>query len=389
MREDLRCLCDLPELTVEILDRIRRVDCFANGLRIAEEWSDIGPSRLPAFKIRLVLWPSVHHFFESIEPGFLARSIVDRFKLCAELLLVFGSDEHDCVSDLMHDADLHVGVRVHRFDCFRESFQSINASDKDVIDSAILEIVQDMHPEFSTFRFADPYTKHLLLAKPRTSTMPMGVSVAVSNESRIKNLEQAIDDVLKAYTDCEPFADYVTINISCPNAELGQLFLNAQNLNQLLVQFNKIRTTKPVFIKMAPDLTSENVDEILNCIMHHKIDGIVCTNLTKKYSRVSQDDELHKGGVSGKAVAQQSKDLLRYVYAKTQGSLICISSGGVFSAQDAYERIRSGASLVQVLTALIYEGPQVIADMNRELDKLLVRDGFTDIQQAIGVDALK
>lgn len=227
------------------------------------------------------------------------------------------------------------------------------------------------------------------LAKPRKSTMPIGVSVAVSNESRIKDLEQAIDDVLKAYTDCEPFADYVTINISCPNAELGQLFLRTENLNQLLVRFNKIRTAKPVFIKMAPDLTSENIDEILNCIMHHKIDGIVCTNLTKKYSQVSQDDELHKGGVSGKAVAQQSKDLLRYVYAKTQGSLICISSGGVFSAQDAYERIRSGASLVQVLTALIYEGPQVIADMNRELDKLLARDGFINIQQAIGVDALK
>ncbi len=226
------------------------------------------------------------------------------------------------------------------------------------------------------------------LSQPRTSSMPIGVSVAVSNESDIKNLEQAIQDILKAFTDCEPYADYVTINISCPNAELGQLFLNPENLNQLLIHVNKIRTHKPIFIKMAPDLSYENLDVIINCIVQHKINGIICTNLTKKYDQVDHDDVLHKGGVSGKAVAQQSKDLLSYVYTKTRGSLVCISSGGVFSAQDAYERIRHGAMLVQVLTGLIYEGPQVVAQMNLELARLLAKDGFSNVAEAVGVDAL-
>jgi dihydroorotate dehydrogenase len=136
---------------------------------------------------------------------------------------------------------------------------------------------------------------------------------------------------------------------------------------------------------------------MLDVVYKHRIDGIISTNLTRKRDNPIVVDEKVPavGGMSGKAVSDLSDDTLAYISRKQKArtkddneskKLILIASGGVFTAYDAYKKIRFGASLVQMITGMIYEGPQVISEINRGLTELLKRDGFADISQAIGVD---
>ncbi len=227
--------------------------------------------------------------------------------------------------------------------------------------------------------------------------IPIGASVAMTNCAENLVLENAIGDFAKAFRTMEPVSDYITVNISCPNAKGGQPFIDPQKLDQLFNVLDKIPTKKPVFIKLSPDLSHDEIDSMLDVVYKHRIDGIISTNLTRKRDNPIVVDEKVPavGGMSGKAVSDLSDDTLAYISRKQKArtkddneskKLILIASGGVFTAYDAYKKIRFGASLVQMITGMIYEGPQVISEINRGLTELLKRDGFADISQAIGVD---
>lgn len=223
----------------------------------------------------------------------------------------------------------------------------------------------------------------------RAKDFVYGVSVAKTNCSATVDLEAGIDDYLKAYRLMQPVADYITINISCPNAFGGQPFTDAKRLEKLLEKLDKFYDKKcPVLVKISPDLSMNQVDEILDVCDRFRVDGYVCTNLTKirEYDKIKDVDVPEVGGLSGKLVSGKSDDLIAHVYQRTQGKKLIVGVGGVFSARDAYAKIRLGANLVQLITGMIFEGPSSIADINLGLVELLKKDGFKSIEEAVGAD---
>ena len=224
--------------------------------------------------------------------------------------------------------------------------------------------------------------------KSKKFFIPIGTSIAKTNSSETVSDESGISDYVKAFGKFISIGDYFTINISCPNAFGGQPFTDAMRLDKLLEKVDKVPTKKPVFLKLSPDLSHEQVDRIIEVSKRHKVDGFVCTNLTSRRENQKIIDKLvsKEGGISGKVVEEQANDLVSYVYKKTKGRYVIIGLGGVFSVEDAYRKIKLGASLVQLITGMIFEGPQVISEINLGLVKLIKEDGFKNISQAIGVE---
>ncbi len=222
----------------------------------------------------------------------------------------------------------------------------------------------------------------------KTFKIPIGVSVAMTNCTENINIKSAVLDYAKAFRTMEPVAQYLTVNISCPNTLGGQPFIVPYNLDYLLDIIDEIPTSKPIFIKLSPDMNNEKLDAVLDVVMKHRVHGIICTNLTKKRDpqKIKEEHTPTLGGISGKVVQESADDMLKSVYKKTQGKYVLVGSGGVFTAEDAYKKIRLGASLIQIITGMVFEGPQVISEINQGLVALLERDGFNHISQAIGID---
>ncbi|PIS06825.1 quinone-dependent dihydroorotate dehydrogenase [Candidatus Berkelbacteria bacterium CG10_big_fil_rev_8_21_14_0_10_43_14] len=223
-------------------------------------------------------------------------------------------------------------------------------------------------------------------------TLPVGISIAKTNDMHTVSTTSAIADYVKAYTTMSKIGDYDTINISCPNAYGGQPFSDPIKLNKLLLAITRVQSQKPIYIKLPPDLTHTEIDVILLVVKKYTVAGFVCSNLTKdrknKSLRIYDKNIPNHGGISGKVVEELSNQQIKYIYTKTKGKYTIIGCGGVFSAQDAYTKIKYGASLIQLITGMIFEGPQLIGEINKGLVELLYNDGFTHISQAVGKDVL-
>ena len=221
--------------------------------------------------------------------------------------------------------------------------------------------------------------------------MPLGINIAKTNCKETVDTSAAIEDYFKAYRAFANIGDYFAINISCPNAFGGQPFTDKAKLNALLEKITSIPKNKPIFLKISPDLSKKEVDEIIETALQFKIDGFICTNLTKNRNNKNILDKIvpASGGLSGKVVDSLSDELIRYIYKKTNGHFVIIGCGGIFSAEDAYRKIKTGASLVELITGMIFEGPQLISEINMGLVKLLKKDGYQNISEAIGKETLK
>jgi dihydroorotate dehydrogenase len=222
--------------------------------------------------------------------------------------------------------------------------------------------------------------------KGKIFPIPVGISIAKTNCKEKVDTEKAIEDYFKAYNAFTNIGDYTTINISCPNAFGGQPFTDASKLDALLLKIMSIPKTKPIFLKISPDLNNDEIDSIIEIVSKYNIDGFICSNLTKNRENKNIIDKNipEKGGLSGKVVADLSDDLIRYVYKKTNGKYVIIGVGGIFTTEDAYRKIKAGASLVELITGMVFEGPQVISDINLGLTKLLKKDNYKNISEAIG-----
>ncbi len=216
----------------------------------------------------------------------------------------------------------------------------------------------------------------------------IGTSVAMTNRAENTDIDTAVQDYAKAFTAFATIGDYFTLNISCPNTSGGQPFVQPDALERLLVAIDPISTHKPVFIKLSADMSVPEVDALLDVIRKHRVQGIVCVNLTKKRDNPKIIDEniSANGAVSGKPVQDSSDNLLAHIYKKEGKRYVLIGVGGIFSAEDAYKKIRLGASAVQLITGMIFEGPQMASEINRGLVRLLNKDGFKNISEAIGAD---
>jgi dihydroorotate dehydrogenase len=141
---------------------------------------------------------------------------------------------------------------------------------------------------------------------------------------------------------------------------------------------------KPVLVKIAPDLEDQEIRYMVQTIVESGVSGIIASNTTLSREGLSHRHKGEAGGLSGLPLTQRSTQLIHTLYELTEGKLPIIGSGGIFTAQDAYDKICAGASLVEVYTAFIYEGPTLLRRLNEGLTKLLHRDGFKSITEAVG-----
>lgn len=222
----------------------------------------------------------------------------------------------------------------------------------------------------------------------KTFPIPIGVSVAKTNNRATCDVPTGIADYAKAFTCATDVASYITVNISCPNTFGGEPFTDPARLDALLTRLDQIPTDKPIFIKLSPDLTFSTVDQLLDVAGRHRIHGVICTNLTKVRAneRIKDATVPEQGGLSGKVVEPLANKLIAHVYKRAGERLTIIGCGGVFTAEDAYKKIRLGASLVQLITGMIYRGPQTISEINQGLVRLLRRDGLASISEAVGLE---
>lgn len=225
----------------------------------------------------------------------------------------------------------------------------------------------------------------------------VGINAAKSNDTPCFALDESIRDYIKTMKAFKDIGNYYTINISCPNTQDGEPFVEKSNLDALLSAVNKeIRplTDKPIYVKLAADLSLAEIDVIIDGCIEHKIEGVVLTNLAKPDVNTEHRPEEYptklgllpegKGAMSGLPLQRISTNVIRHVYRRTRGELTIIGVGGIFSAKDAYEKITSGASLCHMITTMIFDGPQNISEINRGLVKLLKEDGFNSIAEAVG-----
>ena len=225
----------------------------------------------------------------------------------------------------------------------------------------------------------------------------VGINAALSNMSSEFDLDSSINDYLKTMTLFKDIGDYYTVNISCPNTQEGEPFVDKDKLDALLTAINKeIRpiANKPIYVKLAADMSVPEINTIVDACVEHGMEGVVCTNLAKPEFNTEHRPEEYpttkgllpkgKGAMSGLPLQRISTNVVRHVYRRTRGKLTIIGVGGIFSARDAYEKITSGASLCHMITTMIFDGPQNISEINRGLVKLLKADGFNSIAEAVG-----
>ncbi len=223
----------------------------------------------------------------------------------------------------------------------------------------------------------------LFLVKKRLETyfpfpIPVGINIG---KNKITPEDEALYDYTKLIRELHTFADYMVINISSPNTP-GLRDLQNERFIAELFSRAKTLTDKPILLKIAPDMPTTQAVDLTAMAVEKGADGIIATNTTVDYSLV--DCPHDSGGISGKVLREKSFEIFDAVAAELYGKTTLISVGGIDSAEEAYRRIGAGASLVQVLSALIFKGPSLVRDINLGLIELLKQDGFNSITEAIG-----
>lgn len=223
--------------------------------------------------------------------------------------------------------------------------------------------------------------------------IPVGLSIGATNTLKITSTNQAIEDIISAFKIFERSKiknAYYELNISCPNLiNVDVDFYKPVNLEKLLEKLKNLRLKKPVFIKMPIDINNQRFLAILKTVGQFSfIKGVIIGNLFKnRKSPLFNKQEVNKykvGYFSGKPCEQRSNELIKLTYKKYGNKFVIIGCGGIFSGQDAYKKIKLGASLVQLITGMIYQGPQLISQINFQVEELLEKDGFLGIKQAVG-----
>jgi dihydroorotate dehydrogenase len=222
--------------------------------------------------------------------------------------------------------------------------------------------------------------------KERRPAGVLGINIGANKDSANR-----IDDYAAAFRMLAPFASYVTANISSPNTPGLRGLQDAESLHTLLAGLTEARRaaglTTPILLKIAPDLDEAAMDDIAKIILPSGIEGLIVSNTTIARPKSLRSAAAHEtGGLSGKPLFAPSTAVLRAMRMRLGNKMVLVGVGGVSSGADAYAKIRAGASLVQLYTALVYQGPGLITRIKRELLTLMARDGFARISDAIGAD---
>jgi dihydroorotate dehydrogenase len=221
----------------------------------------------------------------------------------------------------------------------------------------------------------------------RPSSPIVGVNIG---KNRATPLERAGEDYAAAFVALAPLADYVAINISSPNTPGLRRLHERAALDQLLGELGRLNhqmaRPRPLFLKVSPDETPAQLEQVVEAACAAGIGGFIATNTTITRDGLRSRLAGEVGGMSGRPLAERARQTVATIFGLTAGRLPIIGVGGVASGADAYARIRAGASLVQLYTALIYHGPGLPSAILRDLARLLRRDGFSSAAQAVGID---
>ena len=226
--------------------------------------------------------------------------------------------------------------------------------------------------------------------KKRDINFPVILSIGKTNSKETNTNNAGIEDYKQclAYATGYPeTADIYDINISCPNTFGGEPFTTPKRLDALLKEITKVKTNKPIFIKMPINLDWKEFKGLADVALKYKIDGLIIGNLNKDHKDINVLDKIPKGikgGISGRPTYRLSNYLISKTYQQYGSKFTIVGVGGIFSAEDAYEKIKRGASLVQLITGMIYQGPQLIGQINHDLVELLKRDGYSNVSEAVG-----
>jgi dihydroorotate dehydrogenase len=224
--------------------------------------------------------------------------------------------------------------------------------------------------------------------------IPVGINIG---RTKIVETKDAVADFLAAFEKLFPHGDFFTLNVSSPNTPnlrdlqektlLRELLTAVQEKNRALATRAKI-DFKPLFVKIAPDMEFSQVDEIIEVVQAVKLTGIVATNATALMREgLKSPAGREPGGLSGRPITKVVTGFISHICRATQGRLPIIGVGGIFTAEDAYDKIEAGASAVQIYTGWVYEGPGAVKRINRGLLKLLERDGLRHISEAVGTES--
>ena len=211
-------------------------------------------------------------------------------------------------------------------------------------------------------------------------TTPIGVNIG---KNKLTAESEAINDYTTLIKALHELGDYLIINISSPNTP-GLRDLQNEAFISRLFQEAKAITDKPILLKIAPDMTPEDAVALTKMAVEKGADGIIATNTTIDYSLVPNPKNI--GGLSGAVLKEKSFEIFEAIAKELYGKTILISVGGIDSAEEAYKRIKAGASLVQILSGLVFHGPDMIMNINNQLTELLKADGYKNITEAIGAD---
>lgn len=219
---------------------------------------------------------------------------------------------------------------------------------------------------------------------------PIGINLG---KSKIAPNEHAAEDYANSFRLLRPLADFFVVNVSSPNTPNLRQLQDKAALDEILAALQQLNTPvpKPLLVKVAPDLTFEALDEILGLAQQRNLAGIVATNTTVTRPSVT-DPRARKiytetGGMSGSPLRARSTEVIRHIFRRTHGNLPIIGVGGISSADDAWEKIQAGASLVQVYSGLVFEGPALAGSIVRGLKSRLAQSGFANLAQAVGTGA--
>ena len=227
-----------------------------------------------------------------------------------------------------------------------------------------------------------------LSAKPKNFPVILGANIGKN-----KDTENALDDYPPLLEKLYEISDYMTINISSPNTKNLRDLQNEDQLDLFLSEIlkkkialkNLHKKDTPILLKLAPDLEVEQQEKIAAIILKNQIDGIIISNTTISRSNLKSSHAQENGGLSGKPLFDSSTQVLRNFYKFTNGKIPLIGVGGISNAADAYEKIKSGASLVQIYSAFVYQGYGLVEEIKNELSLMLEKDGFSSVAQAVGV----
>ena len=237
---------------------------------------------------------------------------------------------------------------------------------------------------------------HARLSALKARSVPVSAPVWVNiGRNKVTPNEQAVQDYLRCVRALQEVADAFVVNVSSPNTPGLRALQAAEDLRGLVqavvteVEENRVRflNRPPVLVKLAPDLHPADFEASLQAVLDGGAAGVIIANTTLSREGLRGAAKGETGGLSGRPLTTRSTELVRNAYRQLQGRLPIVGVGGIFTAGDAYAKLRAGANLVEVYSGLIYQGPGMMARMNRDLNLLLERDGVRNIREITGVDA--